>query len=156
MRIRKAEQKDIPAIAVLLKEVNRLHHQGRPDLFQKGAQKYTERELTAIFQQEDKPVFVGVDDQDQVLGYIFCWIEQPESAVLTSIKTLYVDDLCVAAKHRHQHLGRQLLEHAAAYAKTIGCYNMTLNVWCCNEEALQFYQACGLQPQKIKMERILK
>ena len=36
-----------------------------------------------------------------------------------------------------------------------GCYNVTLNVWSCNEKAMKFYQARGLKPQKIGMEVIL-
>lgn len=30
-----------------------------------------------------------------------------------------------------------------------------LNVWCCNENAMKFYESCGLKPQKIGMETIL-
>ena len=36
-----------------------------------------------------------------------------------------------------------------------GCYNVTLNVWTCNESAMKFYESCGLKPQKIGMEVIL-
>ena len=41
------------------------------------------------------------------------------------------------------------------FAKTEGCYNVTLNVWSLNESAMKFYEACGLVPQKIGMEKIL-
>lgn len=41
------------------------------------------------------------------------------------------------------------------YAKEQGCYNVTLNVWACNESARCFYEHCGLVPQKIGMEKIL-
>lgn len=30
-----------------------------------------------------------------------------------------------------------------------------LNVWCCNENAMKFYESCGLKPRKIGMETIL-
>ena len=36
-----------------------------------------------------------------------------------------------------------------------GCYNVTLNVWSCNENAMKFYEKCGLKPQKVCMEVIL-
>ena len=37
----------------------------------------------------------------------------------------------------------------------MGFYNITLNVWSCNKTAMKFYEAMGLQPQKIGMELIL-
>jgi len=32
---------------------------------------------------------------------------------------------------------------------------VTLNVWCCNESAMKFYESLGMKPQKIGMEAIL-
>lgn len=42
------------------------------------------------------------------------------------------------------------------FAKTINCYNVTLNVWADNKNALKFYENIGLKVQKICMEKILK
>ncbi|MEG1742420.1 MAG: GNAT family N-acetyltransferase, partial [Acetivibrio sp.] len=74
---------------------------------------------------------------------------------LADIKTLYIDDLCVDEKIRGQHIGKTLYEDVVEFAKKQNCYNLTLNVWSCNEEALHFYEKCGLNPQKIGMEKIL-
>lgn len=41
------------------------------------------------------------------------------------------------------------------WARGQGCYNVTLNVWSCNEAAMKFYEKCGLKPQKVGMETIL-
>lgn len=56
---------------------------------------------------------------------------------------------------RGRHIGKQLYEKVLSFAREQGCYNVTLNVWSCNESAMKFYQACGLLPQKIGMETIL-
>ena len=40
MEIRFAEKKDIPGILELLRQVGKVHHDGRPDLFRPDAQKY--------------------------------------------------------------------------------------------------------------------
>ena len=42
------------------------------------------------------------------------------------------------------------------YAKEIGCYNLTLDVYSFNERAIAFYEKCGLANQKVVMEKILK
>ena len=75
--------------------------------------------------------------------------------VLTDIKTLYIDDLCVDEGLRGRHVGKSLYEAATQLAKELGCYNLTLNVWSCNPSAMRFYEAQGLVPQKVTMEVIL-
>lgn len=105
MLIRRAENRDITQINNLLKQVCLVHHKGRPDLFKKGARKYS-------------------------------------------------DDLCVDENSRGQHIGKQLYEYSKDFAQKSGCYNLTLNVWSCNESAMKFYESCGLKPQKVHMETI--
>jgi ribosomal protein S18 acetylase RimI-like enzyme len=156
MKIRRAEEKDMNGINKLLCQVLMVHHNGRPDLFKGNVKKYTDKELLEIIKNDTKPIFVGVDDNDTVLGYAFCVFQQHvEDNILTDIKTLYIDDLCVDENSRGQHIGRQLYEYVLAFAKESGCYNVTLNVWSCNENAMKFYEKCGLVPQKIGMEKIL-
>ena len=90
------------------------------------------------------------------MGYAFCIIKQAvNDNILTDIKTLYIDDLCVDEKCRGMHIGKGLYEFVLDYAKGIGCYNVTLNVWALNDSAMKFYESCGLKPQKIGMEKIL-
>ena len=47
--IRRAEEKDIPRVLALLRQVNMVHHLGRPDLFNGPATKYNADELRSIF-----------------------------------------------------------------------------------------------------------
>ena len=69
--------------------------------------------------------------------------------------TLYIDDLCVLEAYRGQHIGSAIYRHILEYAKYRGCYNVTLNVWSCNESAMKFYESMGMKPQKVGMEAIL-
>lgn len=156
MVIRRALEKDMPGILKLLSQVLEVHHQGRPDLFKGGVRKYTDSELAELIKDNTKPIFVGVDANDRVLGYAFCvFIQHIDNNILTDIKTLYIDDLCVDEEMRGQHVGKKLYEYVLGFAKEQGCYNVTLNVWALNEGAMKFYEACGLKPQKIGMETIL-
>lgn len=157
MLIRRAENKDIPKIHELLVQVCMVHHAGRPDLFKKGARKYSDEQLEGLLADDSRPVFVAVDDAGTVAGYVFCIFEEHiNDNVLYDMKTLYIDDLCVDEGRRGQHIGRQLYDYAAAFAKENGCYNLTLNVWSKNPAAMKFYESCGLVPQKIHMEAVLK
>ena len=155
-KIRKAQSKDIPAILELLIQVDMVHHNGRPDLFKGSATKYNESELESLLQNEDTPVFVCVDENDIPLGHAFCIHKQVKNnSVITDIKTLYIDDICVDSRSRGKHVGKALFEYVSDYAKENGFYNITLNVWSCNPGAIRFYEAMGLVPQKIGMEKIL-
>ena len=156
MNIRRATEADIGGINRLLRQVLTVHHQGRPDIFKADAKKYTDDELAVIIRDDDRPIFVATDEKNEVLGYAFCiLIQHKNDNILTDIKTLYIDDLCVEESLRGQHVGRALYEHTVAFARNIGCYNLTLNVWSCNQNAMRFYEKCGLVPQKVGMELIL-
>jgi len=153
--VRRAREKDIPKIGDLLSQVDLVHHNGRPDIFRIG-KKYSDEELAALLGDEGRPILVSVDENDAVRGYCFCIFQQHVGhAVLTDIKTLYIDDLCVDEALRGRHIGKELYEAAVKLARDSGCYNLTLNVWSCNPSALRFYETCGLVPQKIGMEMIL-
>ena len=156
MNIRRAQAKDINGINALLFQVLDVHHNGRPDIFKGNAKKYTDEELLEIIKDNNRPIFVGVDEADNVLGYAFCIFQQHiGNHILTDIKTLYIDDLCVDESMRGQHIGKELYAYVLDFARQSGCYNMTLNVWECNAGAKKFYESCGLVPQKIGMECIL-
>ena len=153
--IRQAKEKDIPKIGDLLKQVCLVHHNGRPDIFNVG-RKYSDDELRELLTDANRPILVSVDENDEIMGYCFCIYQQHVgSSVMTDIKTLYIDDLCVDENLRGKHVGKELYEAAVKLAKDTGCYNLTLNVWSCNTSALRFYEKCGLVPQKIGMELVL-
>lgn len=159
MIIRRAQTQDMPGLVDLLRQVLDVHHAGRPDLFKPNTRKYDDQQLEALIADDTRPIFVAVDEQAEpgdVLGYAFCIHQQhPHDNVLTDVRTLYIDDLCVDERGRGKGVGTALYNYVVAYARESGCYNVTLNVWSCNASAQAFYEHLGLKPQKIGMEQIL-
>lgn len=152
--IRRAEIKDIPGIIELLHQVNMVHHVLRPDLFKPYTTKYNEQELEALIGDDSKPIFVFEDGG--VLGHALCKITEVKGdKLLQDIKTLYIDDICVDENARGKHVGKALYEYVRDYAASIGCNNITLNVWEGNDAALSFYKNMGMKVQKITMEVVL-
>lgn len=148
--------RDMEGLDRLLLQVLTIHHNGRPDLFKSDTKKYTDEELAEIIRDDSRPIFVAADENERVLGYAFCVFQQHvNNNILTDIKTLYIDDLCVDETCRGEHIGQKLYEYVLDFAKSGGCYNVTLNVWACNESARKFYESRGLAVQKIGMEKIL-
>ena len=156
MKIRRAEERDIPRMGDLLLQVCRVHNQGRPDLFRDGGRKYDDEELKALLRDGERPILVAEDGNGWVAGYAFCMYQRHQGeGSFNDMTTLYLDDLCVDENCRGQHIGRALYEAVLELARSTGCYNVTLNVWSCNPEAMRFYEKQGLKQQKIGMEVIL-
>ncbi|MBR0397095.1 MAG: GNAT family N-acetyltransferase [Eubacterium sp.] len=156
MNIRRAEEKDLPRIDELLSQVLMVHHNARPDLFKADCRKYTDEELLEIIRDDQRPIFAAVDENDVLMGYAFCVIQQHiNDNILTDIRKLYIDDLCVDEELRGKHIGKVLYEYVVAWARERNFYNVTLNVWEGNDSAKKFYEACGLGVQKTGMELVL-
>ncbi|WP_155973952.1 GNAT family N-acetyltransferase [Streptococcus ruminantium] len=152
MTIRIANQSDIPSLVGLLQDILQVHHQARPDIFKSSGQKFSEADLIDLLEQPNKPVFIYELD-GQVVGHLFCELSSVKNGTLEPIKTLFIDDLCVANSVRGQRIGEQLYDFAFSYAKEQGCYNVTLDVWADNTRAVRFYERLGMKPQKLRMEQ---
>ena len=148
MEFRFAIQEDVPAILQLLKQVGAVHHQGRPDIFRENAQKYGPSQVLSKLDS----ILIAAEGA-KVLGYCFFIMETHKNdPVMTDRRELYIDDLCIDETLRGKGVGKALYTRAVEYAKEQGCSSVTLNVWCCNENAMAFYQKLGMQPRKIYME----
>lgn len=156
MKIRHAKLKDADRVIALLQQVLELHARIRPDIFLSGTTKHTREELAGIFADEKTPVYVAVDDADEVMGYAFCEMKEPViSNNRVPFRALHLDDLCVDERYRGQHIGKALYEHVLQQAKEAGCYEITLNVWEGNDAARAFYENLGMRVKLTQMEQVL-
>ena len=156
MKVRQASLKDVDNLYELLRQVQQLHADCRPDIFKAGTNKYDRQDIIDIMQCESTPVYVAVDEKDNAVGYAFCSIkEQKDSANLKPIKNFYIEDLCVHENLRGQGIGKILYDFCLTLAKEKGCYHLTLNVWHLNKSAVRFYEKLGMKPLKTTMEQIL-
>lgn len=156
MNILLANESHIPGMIRLLQQVGQVHRDIRPDIFRGGAQKYDEAALAELLKDPSRPIFIA-EEEETVLGYCFCIHKAyADDPVLADRKELYIDDLCVDENCRGQGIGKKIYEDIVRYAKMRGVHSVTLNVWCCNEGAMKFYEKLGLKPQKIGMELVLE
>ena len=153
MNIRRATREDTGAVLRLLSQVLEIHAKIRPDIFVPGTTKYTVRELSAIFGDENSPVYVAVNDDGCVIGYVFCVIREPPFAnTMLPRRTLFIDDFCVDESCRGQRIGEALFRFVLDEAGRLGCTDVTLNVWEGNDAARRFYEKMGMKPRETQME----
>ena len=162
MIIRKAEETDIPIILELLKQVLQIHADIRPDIVTKlkgnviKLASFNQDELVELLKNDEKPIYVAVDENNVCVGYAFCQLqEQPFSNNMVPFKSLFIDDLCVSQETRGRHIGECLFEYVKNQAKQLGCYEVTLNVWAGNTSAERFYEKMGMRTKERQMEYIL-
>ena len=153
--IRRAKNTDIDRLNELLYQVQKLHAEGRPDIFKLGEKKYTTEELRAFIEDDMTPIFV-YENEGVVLGYAFCIYQlTEENHQLYRRKVLYIDDLCVDKASRRQGVGKKLYHYVLQTAADNGCDSVTLNVWNVNPDAQRFYESMGMTPLKTTMEQQL-
>lgn len=156
MEIRRATSEDLAGVNSLLSQVLEVHAAGRPDIFRSGTRKYTDEELLRMFSDDAHPVFVAVDEGGNVLGHAFCEVQDyRESNSWQPIVSLYIDDICVDERSRGRGVATALYQRVIAFARELGCHNVTLNVWECNPGARAFYDAMGMTPLKTCLEQVL-
>ncbi len=157
MKIVKAHNAHIPGILELLRQVCNVHAAIRPDIFRPDARKYEENDLKAILLDQNRPVFVAVEEET-VLGYCFCVVRdyRGASGAATERIDVYIDDLCVEESCRGRGIATALYRQVCAWAKEMGAEFITLNVWCGNDSAMRFYERMGLTPRSITMEMPLE
>ena len=152
MDIRLATETEIPGLLALLGQVGQVHHGIRPDIFPVGTMKYDAAALKTLLADPDRPVFAAMEG-DFVAGYCFCVHKTVEAGTCSVARSeLYIDDLCVDENCRRRGIADKLYRYALNYAKALGCGCVTLNVWCGNDDAMDFYRHHGMKPRNIMME----
>ena len=154
--IRRAIEKDVDDINELLYQVHKVHSDGRPDIFKEGCKKYTTKELKKIIVDDEKPIFVFVNDNNKVVGYVFCIYQNTmEVSSLVDRKILFIDDFCVDLNERGKNIGVELYKLIEIEAKKNKCVGVVLNVWNFNKIGIKFYEKLGFNPLKTVMEKKL-
>lgn len=155
LQIRQAVQSDIPALQSLLLQVEKIHCDGRPDIFKDGGVKFTNEQLAQLLCDPTRPIFCAVND-GQVVGYVFCIITEIKGdPMLRDAKTLHLEDVCVDESCRGGGVGSLLVEYVKTYARENDFTRIDLDVWEFNDSAREFYIKHGFGVQKRRMDLVL-
>ena len=156
INIRMICEKDYKKVEELLVGICRQHALGRNDILVDSGAKYDTDDIAKIAACIYTPILIAENEKGEAVGYAFCELrDYPESGARKAYRCMYIDDFCIDGKYRKQGIGRRLIEAVKELAKKEGCYNIELNVWEFNENAIHFYKKCGLGTQRRQMELIL-
>lgn len=152
MIIEKAKKEQAQEIVKLLKYICGIHKKGRPDVFISDQPKYDEADVCRLIDDENYRI-ISAEEDGRVVGYMIAELtDGSKHPHMRSVKTLYIDDLCVDEAYAHKGVGTALFEEAKRIGKKLGCVRIDLNVWAFNEGAIKFYEKMGMTVSSMRME----
>lgn len=153
MLIRKMEPKDFDTVHRLMEQLHGLHVQNRPDVY-RDADPLDENEFAAFLEDMGKIGLVAEID-GTVAGFCDAVMKQPQNPLMQPVRTAYLDDICVDEACRHRGVGKALMQAMEKAAREAGAETLLLTVWSFNHAAAAFYEATGMSPRNVVMEKKL-
>jgi len=142
--IRRAEARDLDALALLFAELLEHHAAVEPALRVRAeARERLPRLLARQLGDPDAAVFVW-EDATGVTGFVSARVERTPPAVV-EVSRVAIDDLAVRSDRRRRGVGRALADAACAWARSRGAERLEVRVAARNPEGQAFWRALGYQ-----------
>ena len=154
--IRQAAAEDYDTLCAIIDEVDTLHRDRMPHIFQKPPGPVRDREyILGLLADENVGLFVA-EVEGQVAGFVHALVrDTPPWPVLVPRRRAFVDSLAVGREFRRHGIGRALMDQAHKWAIDKGAVDIELNVFEFNQPALAFYRALGYETSTRRMVRNL-
>lgn len=153
--VRFAEEKDIPRINELRRQVSEFHAAGRPDIFKPGFCRELQDRAYTLLRGEESDVLVA--ERDGVICGMACieYLHKQESPYCHPRNVYYVTEFGVDEAYQRRGVGRELMDFMEADARSKGYPRIELDMWTFNRTAQAFYEALGFHTYRLYMERDL-
>ena len=142
-----ADREAVNAIAL---QVHGMHIAWRPDIYEMVETLYPADRMHAAIQE--RALYVAKID-GIVVGYALVKIRPFDLPGVKRRKIMLIDEFAVHESCRGQGIGTEMMADIRALAKAFGCTDLQLSVYPQNDDAVGFYQKCGLMIQSITMQR---
>ncbi len=156
MNIRPARPADYAAFSQLYLEVNDLHAEAHPDLFQAAdVAPFDEVEYRSLLENPGQAIYLAFEGAEAV-GFVNVILRESLSLeILAPRQFAVVDSLGVKASHRRSGIGGELMSCAEQWARLQGASSIELNVFEFNRGAIAFYQRLGYTDLSRKLRKKL-
>jgi GNAT superfamily N-acetyltransferase len=151
--IRLATLGDIEGIAQIFLEVDELHIQNLPHVYQRpnGLQTIREDYLTDMLASPDNRLLIAEMGGEPIGAVLAILREAAPSPLYVPRRFVVVDTLCVRRAFQRLGVGRALMEAVHVWGKEKGACAVELTVWEFNAGALAFYQKLGYRTANRRM-----
>lgn len=151
MNIRNAQIEDVNKISELMLQVAKIHSNARKDIFKEKSIEEIKTEFNNRINNKEN--ILVAEENNNIYGVIVYKIKEVKEHInLKDRTTLYIDELVVDEKVRKMGIGKNLFSEVKKIAKEKNYDAVDLNCWNFNESAIQFYEKCGMNIQRLIME----
>ena len=152
--IRKATIEDYDGVSEVLEEVDALHRDTLPDMFQapKVWPARSRDEISEMIDNEEK-LLVIAEMNGEIVGINIAQIQStPEIPIWVPKCFAYIGPMAVSETHQRLGIGTKLMEAAFDWTKEKGINKVDLTVFEFNEQAIGFYDKLGFKTFMRRME----
>jgi ribosomal protein S18 acetylase RimI-like enzyme len=155
--IRKATADDYNALCELFDEIDALHRNNLPHIFQKPIGSVREQEYYSGLIADENVALLVAEAGERLVGFIHAVCrDTPAIPVLVPRRHAIVDSIVVKAGFQNRGIGRILMDKMQEWAIEKNTISIELNVYEFNRTAISFYERLGYQTFSRKMSKELK
>lgn len=149
IQIRTASIHDFPAVDAIMRQVQQLHIDWRPDIYRQSA---TVLPIEVYEQAVRDQTFFVAEYEGRVAGILFIMYRHVESATQVTRDVIYVDSMAVDQPYRQKGIGHAFFDFLKELKAQKGLDGIELQVNARNEAAYKMYTNYGFLNKSINME----
>ena len=158
--IRAATERDLDALNQIISDVDALHREQLPHIFQEPDGPPRDREyMLGVLADESCGFFVAEEQgppEGPILGLVQVIIRNTlPIPILVPRRIAFVETLAVRDGFRRAGIGRALMDHAQHWAEEQGATEIDLSVHEFNQAAISFYHSLGYATSSRRMSKRL-
>ena len=151
--VRYAKNSDYEMVEVLMKQVQKMHVEWRPDIYKMGETVLPKDVFEKAANEEN---FIVAEVDEIVVGLLFFYVYHRENDSSVTRDVLFVDSMAVHEDYRGQGIGHALFDYVRVVAKEKHIAAIELSVNAKNADAMAMYRKYGFGEKSITMEMVVE
>ena len=155
--IRNATTKDYEALCELFDEIDSLHRDNLPHLFQKPCGLAREQDYYSGLLADENVGFFVAEADEKLVGFVHAIVrDTPPIPIFVPRRYAIVDSIVVKSGFQNLGIGRILMDKMHEWVIEKGARSIELNVYEFNQTAISFYERLGYKIYSRRMRKELK
>lgn len=147
--VRYAVSEDYTEAEIIMKQVQQLHVQWRPDIYRMTEVVLPEEIFLKAAAEKQ---FLVAERDGKVVGILSYFIRHVQSNTQVARKVLFIDSMAVDETYRGQGVGHELFDYVGTIVKEQNFDGLELQVNARNKEAKAMYEKYGFTEKSVNME----
>jgi diamine N-acetyltransferase len=154
--VRKATADDYNSLCELFDEIDALHRDHLPQIFQKPNGAAREKDYCLGLIADDNVALLVAETGGNLVGFVHAVVrDTPAIPVFIPRRHAIVDGIVVKSGYQNHGIGRMLMDKTQEWAIAKGATSIALHVYEFNEAAISFYERLGYQTLSRRMSKEL-